>query len=336
MTARRRPWLPGAATAAGSLPGVDPSEAVRTVLGEAPLLPWLPELPQRGVHAAMIGRSLAMLVDLPVEIVASGWRVADSRSRDQTRARDLLARDLDALEELGAEHAGPLKVQAAGPWTLAASLELRTGHAVLSDVGARRDLAQSLAAGLGDLVADLGKRLPAAQVVLQIDEPSLPAVLAGRIPTPSGYGSIAAVDAPVAQEALRALIDGSGAAACAAHCCAPDAPIALLAGAGFDALSLDAAMLRSGSLDPLGEAIDAGASLWLGVLDARSAAAPSIDAAMTAITALWSRLGFGPSSLASDVVPSTACGLAAASPQWVRRALSVLRRTGEALLEASA
>ena len=93
-----RPWPAGAATGIGSLPGDDPFEAARLVFGELPDLPHLPELPARGAGADMIGRTASLLVDLPVEIVPSGWRVAAHAGRDLRRARDFLARDLDALE----------------------------------------------------------------------------------------------------------------------------------------------------------------------------------------------------------------------------------------------
>ena len=40
------------ATGVGSLPGTDPDEAVRIVVGELPDLPHLPELPERGADRA--------------------------------------------------------------------------------------------------------------------------------------------------------------------------------------------------------------------------------------------------------------------------------------------
>ena len=74
-------------------------EAIRLVFGELPDLPHLPELPARGAGADMIGRGGALLLDLPVEIVPSGWRLTARSGRDGREARDHLARDLDALEE---------------------------------------------------------------------------------------------------------------------------------------------------------------------------------------------------------------------------------------------
>jgi len=67
-------WPPGSATGMGSLPGTDIREAVRTVFGELPL-PYLPELPDRGPGADLVGRSAGLLVDLPVDLYAARWRV---------------------------------------------------------------------------------------------------------------------------------------------------------------------------------------------------------------------------------------------------------------------
>src|SRR5207253_2839212 len=109
-------------------------------------------------------------------------------------ARDLLAWDLDATEAAAAGWTGPLKVQAVGPWTLAASLELATGHRVVRDHGAARDLTASLAEGLRLHLDELQRRVPGATLLMQLDEPSLPAVLGGRVPTPSGWGTVRAVE----------------------------------------------------------------------------------------------------------------------------------------------
>ena len=85
------PWGEATATGIGSHPGEDHAEAVRVVFGELPALPYLPELPARGVGADMIGRTASLLVELPVEVQPSGWRFADRPGRDFKRARDHLA-----------------------------------------------------------------------------------------------------------------------------------------------------------------------------------------------------------------------------------------------------
>jgi methionine synthase II (cobalamin-independent) len=328
------PWQPGAVTGIGSLPGTDPAEAARLVVGELPELPHLPELPNRGAGADMIGRTAALLVDLPVEIVPTGWHLTAHPGRDLRRARDFLAWDLDALESAAGSRVGPVKVQAVGPLTLAASIELATGHRAVSDPGAVRDITQSLAAGLSQHLDDLRRRIPGVAPVLQLDEPSLPAVLGGRVPTPSGYGTVRAVDGYVAQQALQVVLGVAPAGGRVIHCCADDVPVEMLRNSGVDAISLDATKLSSTAFDVLGEAVEAGTSLWLGVLPATDAPI-SFDAARDRLQALWSGLGFPLTRLADDVVATPTCGLAGASPDHVRAVLRVLRDLAKWLPEAA-
>jgi hypothetical protein len=326
------PWPAGAATGIGSLPGTDPVEATRLVFGELPDLPHLPGLPQRGAGADMIGRAAALLVDLPTEIVPSGWRLAGRPGHDLRRARDFLAWDLDALEQVAADHDGPLKIQVAGPWTVAASVELPSGHKAVSDAGAVRDLATSLTEGVRDHLAEVRRRVPHATVVLQIDEPALPAVLGGRVPTPSGYGAVAAVDATNAQERLADLLELGPPEARVVHCCAPGAPVELLRAAGARAVAIDADSVDAALTDALGAAVDDGAAIWLGVVPATDAPL-GFRQARERVRRMWRQLGFGEDLLAGAVVPTPACGLAGASPDYVRRVLRLLRDLGRDLVD---
>lgn len=150
----------GAATGVGSMPGGDAREAAKTVTGSFEDFPFLPELPARGPGADMIGRTAGLLVELYARVEPSGWRIGDRPGRDTKRARSWLGEDLDALEEFTQGYEGPLKVQAVGPWTLAATLELRNGESALSDTGACRDLAGSLAEGLRLHLEEMRRRVP--------------------------------------------------------------------------------------------------------------------------------------------------------------------------------
>jgi methionine synthase II (cobalamin-independent) len=322
---------PGTATGIGSLPGTDPEEAARLVVGELPDLPHLPELPARGPGADLIGRTAALLVDLPVEVVPSGWRLTAHAGRDVRRARDFLAFDLDALGAAADGYAGPVKVQCAGPWTLAAALELPNGNAVLTDYGAVRDLAESLREGIAAHLAELAIRLPPARALVQLDEPGLPAVLRGTVPTASGFGTIGAVEPTRAEEALAVVLAGLDRPA--VHCCAADVPITLLRNAGAAAIALDLGLLdqATAGLDALGEAVDAGTTLWLGAVPTPTGPEPGYAAVRDRIVALWHRLGFATALLGTAVVPTPACGLAGASPQYARAALRAVRDAGRAL-----
>ncbi len=320
------------------MPGVDPLEAARIVVGELPDLPHLPELPDRGVGSDLIGRTAGLLVDLAVEMVPSGYRVAAHPGRDHRRGAEALRTDIDALEE-AVERAGVrpavIKVQAAGPWTLAASVELHSGHAVLTDRGALRDFADSLAEGLRRQVEELSRRLQ-ARIVVQLDEPSLPAVIAGGIATPSGYGTVSAVPDNDAAELLRGVLDTLPAPRIV-HCCAPRPPLALLRRGGADALAVDAALLAGApraTVDALGEAWDSGASVLLGLVPALEPAAPPrlYELARPALD-LVDRLGFPRDLLGRQCVPTPSCGLAGAGAGWSRRALALARDLGQAFVE---
>lgn len=324
------PWSSGAATGIGSLPGTDVAEAQRVVFGELPDLPHLAELPDRGPGADIVGRSAAFLVDLPVEVYAGRWRIASRSGRDRRRALDLLDRDLDQLTEQGDGYTGPVKVQAAGPYTLAASLDLAIGGRMLRDPGAVRDLTESLTEGLRAHVADVRRRLPGATVLLQVEEPSLPAVLAGHVPTESGFSAYRPVEDVVARPALRGLVEGVGAPV-VFHCCAADAPVDLFVGAGAAALSLDLGLVTE--LDPLGEALDAGVGLLAGVAPSSGTRAPASKDLADRVRTLWNRLGFPAERLAGQVVVTPTCGLAGATPDYARAVLTACREAGQRLRE---
>jgi methionine synthase II (cobalamin-independent) len=328
------PWPAGTATGIGSLPGTDIAEAVRIVLGELPDLPHLPELPDRGPGADLLGRGAALLVSLPVELYANRWRIASHQGHDLRVAHDLMERDLDTLTEQAEGYAGAVKVQAAGPYTLAAGIEGPTGGALLRDPGAVRELVASLAEGLRVHVAGVAARLPGARVVLQLDEPSLPAALAGRVPTESGFGTFRAVEEVTARAALAGIVEAVGVPV-VVHCCAPDVPLDLLRTAGAAAVALDLELVRD--LDELGEALDAGMGLVAGVVPSAypwPARPPSPAELASRVRALWSKLGFPAERLAAQVVLAPACGLAGAPPAYARAVLAACRDAGRRLVES--
>src|SRR5207237_520243 len=86
---------------------------------------------------------------------------------------------LDVAQEMLLGYEGPLKTQICGPWTLAGTIELRSGRRALADSGAVRDLGQALVEAAAGHVAELAGRVPGAQVLPQVDAPPLPAGPAG-------------------------------------------------------------------------------------------------------------------------------------------------------------
>lgn len=332
------PWAAGAATGVGSLPGDDPIEACRTVFGELPDLPHLPELPGRGLGSDMIGRACSLLVDLHVDRQPAGWRLTSGPGLDERRTASVLGQDLDALEEVANGYAGPLKVQAAGPWTLAASVERPRGDRILADHGARREVAESLAEGVAGHVRAIRRRVPGARVVVQLDEPSLPAVLTGRVPTASGFSRHRTVDTPEAAAVLGLVVDAvrRSDAFPVLHCCASGLPFDLAVRVGAGGLSIDPLRIADAELDSLAAAVEAGLAVFLGAVPSvEPDGRPVGDADVTrTVQAFWHRLGFAAAEAGERIVVTPACGLAGASPNWARRALELVRRAATNLVDA--
>lgn len=318
----------------GSWPGTSARDAVRTVRdllvdGDGLGLPYLPETPARGPGADLVGRAAGLLVDLPVDLQPSGWRLVDRPGRDAARTASLLREDLDELAEAYDGYTGPLQVQACGPWTLAAHLELTRGERVVTDAGAAADLVASLAEGVTALVADVRRLVPGAEVVLQLDEPALPAVLEGALPTASGYGRVRAVDPQVVATGLRDVLaphDGPT----VIHSCHPRAPLPLLRSTGAGALGLDLTDASPTRWESVAATLEAGTGLHAGVLAADGSTSDA--AARTTLLSGLERAGLDAGVLAAVVV-APACGLASLTTEAARRvqraALDTARRLAE-------
>jgi hypothetical protein len=340
------------------MPGADPAEATRIILSELPDLPHLAELPGRGPGADLTGRTAALLIELPVEMTTGRWRFADRPGRDMRRAQTMLARDLDALEEAADGYQGPLKIQVCGPWTLAATIELaRSQNVALADRSAVADLTESLAEGVAQHAAEVRRRVPGAQLLLQLDEPALPAVIEGSVPTASRFGRLPAVDAPDIETGLRTVLQAATAPALI-HCCGLSVPFGMMRTAGADAVGFDLSQLRRGEEETLAELVEAGLRVFVGAVPATPGAAagpsndnhlpqrttpgqlPSREAVAGRVVGLWRRMGWpvargagGSSGIAAQVVITPACGLAGAPPEYAKAALACCREAGRLLPE---
>lgn len=331
------------ATGVGSFPGTDQrdfDEALRLVWGEFADagIPFLPEVPGRGAAASMVGRTLGLVTELDADLQPAGWRLTGASGApalDQRRARSLLAQDLDSLEEHADGCAGPVKTQVSGPWTLAAAVERPRGDKILADHGARRELAQALALGVADHVADVRRRVPGAtRIIVQVDEPALPAVLNGAVPTASGFGRHRTVHPPEASEALAwvlaAVRDAGGEPW--VHSCAPDAPLALARGAGAVGLVVDLSLVGADGHDALGEALEAGETVVLGVVPTLPPSTPPSAKALVAQVMRWLDLvGLDPAAARERLVVSPSCGLAGADAAWARQAVELTKATARAV-----
>lgn len=316
----------GVGTGVGSMPGTDPREAMRIVAGEAGLA-YLPELPDRGPGADLIGRTGGLLIDIPVDLVHRTYRLAAAPTSLTRRSRDFLRWDLDALEEeweTGGIGAGTVvKVQACGPFTFAAHTELRGGHKIVRDRGAVRDIADSLAHGLAEHAAEVARRT-GAQVVVQLDEPSIGAVLDGTVTPLTRLDPVPPIPVPDVVETLSGIADTVGLPMILHTCAAPRWE--LLSRLPSYALSLDLTLLTEDGYDPLGEWLDGGRVLFAGVVpavDPGLAESRLTDDLAGRLSALVARLGLPARVLGEQVAVTPVCGLAGASPRWAATALSI-------------
>ncbi len=329
------------ATGIGSMPGTSAREAVVAVrdlfvdtdgLG----IPFLPEVPARGPGADIIGRTAGLLVDLHVDLQPSGWRFVDRGGRDARRTASLWTQDLDELAAAYDGYVGPLKTQVAGPWTLAASIELHRGERAVTDPGAAREIVESLAEGVRRHLGDLRRLVPGAQLVLQLDEPSLPAVLEGLLPTSSGFGRLRAVDRQVVRDGLRGVLSATDGPT-VLHCCARNAPIPVLRAVAPGALALDVLDASPARWESIAATLEEGVDLYAGCLPTTPVDSPAavVRSAVRTVRDGMERADLSAAELARLTITPT-CGLAGLTPKGAHDVLrSALDAARELTEEAS-
>ncbi|MFQ4147163.1 hypothetical protein AAGW05_00460 [Arthrobacter sp. LAPM80] len=366
----------GTVTAAflGQWPGTDPVEAAKVSLGlfSAPHLPSLAALPARGGGSDAVGRTAALLQELPVDVQPYGWRFADRPGLDHRRAVSALSTDINVLADVaGAAGVVPdgVKAHITGPLSLAAAIHLHYGERALRDHGARRDIAQSLAAGLAVHAQKLQAAVPGSALTLQIDEPHVAAIVAGTIPTASGYRTLRSIPASELRQTWSALAEaareagfanvainlgpaetglggtgGPGAGSpgtasgdlsdtASAEAAAWRKALEIALESGADAVAVPLNRLDTGHWELLAGAIEAGLGVWAGTVPASAGRVPpSYSVLEERIMRPWRGLGLD-ASLLNQLRITPESSLAGLSPQEARavvsRALEVAERLSE-------
>ena len=327
------------ATGLGSWPGTDPAEAARIIRGELgePNLPHLAELPDRGAGSDPVARTAGLLEELFIDLQPHGWRLVDRPGQDHRRAVSTLRTDLNVLADVvGAEDrpGSHFKVQLRGPMSLAANLYLHNGERALIDAGARRDLAQSLAAGAAGHLAQVKASLPAGtELVVQLEEPEIDAVLAGTIPTASGYRtlrSIAASEASAAWDLLAAALRDAGAVEVVAQIPATDSALDAVAASGLDGFAVPAGGLNTRQWETIAAAVEADRRVWAGLIDPAAGSIPQVTALVDSVVRPWRQLGL-PFKRLPQLRITPSAGLAGAAPEAARSVVKRLTQTADAL-----
>ncbi|KHL00660.1 uroporphyrinogen decarboxylase/cobalamine-independent methonine synthase family protein [Sinomonas humi] len=326
------------ATGLGEWPGTDPVEAEKAIRGElgGPHLPFLAELPERGVGSDAVGRTASLLVDLYADVQPHGWRLVERPGRDSARAASALATDLNVLADVvGTEEsrAEGLQVRILGPLSLMAGLYLHNGERVLADQGARRDVADSLVAGVAPFLARVRAAVPGARLTVQLAEPDAAQVIAGLLPTASGYRTLRAVPPAEARAAWSGLVDAlhdGGAEHVIVQTPAWEAPIERILEAGADGVALPAESLSVGQWESVAGAVEGGARVWLGILPLDPPQAATTHDIAERLLRPWRQLGLAERSLgAVRVTPSDSLRLV--SPERATAALTRLVKLADAV-----
>ena len=313
-------------------------EAAKIIRGElgSPHLPFLAELPDRGVGSDALGRTATLLEELAVDVQPYGWRLVDRPGKDFRRAASALATDINVLADVAGTEDRPaaeIKMQLVGPLSMAAGLHLHHGERALIDYGARRDLAASLAAGVGRYLSRVAAAVPGARLVVQIDEPDIAAVLAGTIPTSSGYRTLRAVPSSEARESWRVVLDAlraAGAAEIVISVPEVEAPFEQILAAGADGIAVPLRALTSRQWEQLAGAAEAGKRLWIGALNVAGESLPRAADCVDAVWRPWRQLGLSPDRISAiRLTPSS--GLAGRTPAQATAVLGRLTQVADGL-----
>ena len=136
---------------------------------------------------------------------------------------------------------------------------------------------------------------------------------------------------PVDPRVLGATVAGG---AVALHCCAGGLPWPLLQRSAFSAVSLDVSTLTADSLDGVGEFVESGRTVLLGVVPvAAPEHRPSAEEVARSVVDFTDRLGFNRAVLPGHIGVTPSCGMAGATPAWARTAVELTQKAADAIAD---
>jgi hypothetical protein len=320
---------PGCVTGVGSLPHVDPEEAVEFVAEHCPQLPFWPQLPRRSAGESVIAQAMGRLIEFlgpstrPYCWTVRAGAAADFEAALEGAEAGLLpdsAAGFYALERAIRAHKFPfaraVKAQIEGPATLAHCL-LLDGEPMSQGTEWLERLARFLERQVAWQVRQLSAHgLP---VVFVLDEPTL---------TPAVIGNTGPALARITSSIRRVLDAARREGAIAGlHCCAP-LPLDLLAQLDLDLLSFDAHL----PIDELGfvrlaRAIERRNGYLVYGLAPTGSTGSTFESMRHRWLALASVLE-NPSALAGRSLVTATCGLGLSTPAEAIASFTLGRRMG--------
>jgi hypothetical protein len=311
----------GSPSAVGSLPHTDVEAAAVLALALQPELPTAPQLPSRHPLEGMLAQASA---GMPGVEVCDGSLVVDRRKLAAVDEgcpldRQAWAGTIGFLRHAAAAaHAGPVKVQIAGPITL--------GMALLAG-GAKPSRAFAIAADnvrsrVNALVAEAAATLPDAGLVIVLDEPALTAYVHPDFP----LGPDETIDL-----LSGGLASAGSAAMMGVHCCGPtDWRLVLHSGPDLISLPVDASIGDDAS--GLSNFLDRGGWIAWGAVATDQPLGDRDEPHWRHLTELWcdlARSGCDPMLLRSQSIITPACGLARHRVAQVPGIYALVRRIAE-------
>jgi methionine synthase II (cobalamin-independent) len=168
---------------------------------------------------------------------------------------------------------------------------------------------------------------------VQFDEPLLPAALEGRLTGVTSFTPVHPVDESVAIGIFDDCVATVGADV-VLHSCASRLPWNMLQRTAVHAISIDTSTLAAADLDGIGEFVESGRTVMLGVIASTAPGTPpsAEEVAKTAV-AVTDRLGFARSVLRERIGITPTCGLAEATPEWARTAVELAQKVADAFAD---
>jgi hypothetical protein len=315
----------GLATSIGSLPHYDPGEAVDFVLRHQHGLPAAPSLPARSRAEGMIAQAACGVPGVHIEPDGSldidlNRLDPDAPLTDPGFASDSFV-GLRAFLTAVADRRGPIKLSLTGPVTFGVALH---AAGVPADV-AFRVAGAATSKRARALVQYAAARVPQAQLVVFVDEPSLIGAMHPDFP-------IAPLDAVDLVSGTLASLERL--AITGLHCCG-EADWRLLAQAGSQILSLPLDGGVEASAGALAGFLEQGGWLAWGAVPTDRPIGTTVDRLWRQLSAVWCELvsngGCEPVRLRTQAMITPACGLYRHGVPQAEQVLTFTNRLAERL-----
>ncbi|HVN51982.1 MAG TPA: hypothetical protein VMT43_11140 [Acidimicrobiales bacterium] len=315
----------GLATSIGSLPHYDPSDAVDFVLRHQHGLPAAPSLPARSRAEGMIAQAACGVPG--VRLLADGSIDVDLDALDPEAPLSDPGFTSDGFVGLRAflnavaDRRGPIKASLTGPVTFGVALHAAGVPADLAFRVSGAAVAQRAEA----LVQHITARVPQAQLVVFVDEPSLTGAMHPEFP----IRPLDAVDLVSGTLAALERLSITG-----LHCCGPaDWRLLMQAGAQILSLPLDAGI--ESSAGALAGFLDRGGWVAWGAVPTDGPIGTTVERLWRQLSGVWCELvtsgGCDPVRLRTQAMITPACGLYRHGVPQAEQVLTFTNRLAERL-----